>query len=199
MVPHVIILAAGASTRLGQPKQLVKLGGRPILHRVISAAAQVVGQDLTVVVGAHAKDMTYFLSRTSASWVVNQQWEEGISSSIRAGLAVLPPACEAVLILLGDQVGVTADDLKRLVNAWKGNDGAIVASVYAGHVGVPAIFPHAYFAELAALRGDRGARAILERNRDRLVRVPMPSAVIDLDTPEDLATLSDKFNREKRS
>lgn len=198
MVPHIIILAAGASTRLGRPKQLVKLGSRPVLHRVISSAAQVVGHDLTVVLGAHAKDMTRLLSGSSASWVVNRQWEEGISSSIRAGLAVLPPACEAVLFLLGDQVGVTADDLRRLVDAWKGNEGAIAASVYEGQVGVPAIFPHAYFSELAELRGDRGARAILERNRDRLIRVTMPSAAIDLDTPEDLATLSEKFKKEQR-
>lgn len=197
MSPHILILAAGASSRLGQPKQLVKLGGRPALHIVISNAVAVAGHDVTVVLGANARDMTYLLDRTSASWVVNRDWAEGMASSIRAGLASLPPACEAVLILLGDQVGVTADDLKRLVNAWKGNEGSIAASVYDRQIGVPAIFPYFCFSELAELRGDRGARSILERNRDRLIRVAMPSAAIDLDTREQLAELTQQFNENR--
>lgn len=193
MLPHIIILAAGASSRLGEPKQLVKLGGKPALHRVISSALQVAGHDVTVVLGAKAKEITQLLNRTSASWVVNREWEQGLSSSIRAGLAALPARCEGVLILLGDQIGVTAEDLRRLIDAWKANEGAIAASVYDGRMGVPAIFPHVYFPELAELRGDTGARAILERNRDRLTRVTMPSAAIDLDTPEQLAELSERF------
>lgn len=197
MSPHILILAAGASTRLGQPKQLAKLGGRPALHRVIMNATQVAGHDVTVVLGAHAKDMTYLLNRTPASWIVNREWELGLSSSIRAGLMSLPPGCAAVLILLGDQIGVSAEDLRRLVDAWKGSEGSIAASVYDRHVGVPAIFPHAVFSELAELRGDQGARAILERNRDRLIRVQMPSAAIDLDTPEQLAELSERFKEER--
>jgi molybdenum cofactor cytidylyltransferase len=197
MSPHIIVLAAGASTRLGQPKQLVKLGGRPALHGVISNATQVAGHDVTVVLGAQAKEMTYLLDRTPASWVINREWEQGISSSIRTGLAALPPACDAVLILLGDQVAVTAEDLRRLFDAWKGNEGSIVASVYDRHLGVPAIFPHVCFSELAELRGDHGARVILERNRDRLIRVMMPSAAIDLDTPQQLAELSERLKEER--
>lgn len=193
MSPHVIILAGGASTRLGQPKQLVKLGGRPALHIVISNAVAVAGSDVTVVLGAHAREMTYLLRRTSASWVVNREWEEGMASSIRAGLAALPPACEAVMIILGDQVGITADDLKRLIDAWNGNEGVIAAAVYDQHVGVPAIFPAFCFTELAQLRGDRGARVVLERNRDRVVHVQMPRAAIDLDTPEQLEALTKTF------
>jgi CTP:molybdopterin cytidylyltransferase MocA len=101
----------------------------------------------------------------------------------------LPPACDAVLIMLADQVGITGDDLKRLVSAWKGQDGVIAASLYAGGVGVPAIFPRWCFAELLALRGDRGARSLLMRHADRLTRVPMSNAAIDLDTPEQLEAL----------
>lgn len=193
MSPHIIVLAAGASTRLGQPKQLAKLGGKAALHIVISSAVAVAGSDVTVVLGAHARDMTYLLNRTSASWIVNREWEEGMASSIRAGVAALPPTCDAALILLGDQVCVTAGDLKRLIDAWKGNESCIAASVYDRGVGVPAIFPHTCFSELAELRGDRGARLVLERNKDRLVRVAMPNASIDLDTPEQLAELSEQF------
>jgi molybdenum cofactor cytidylyltransferase len=105
----------------------------------------------------------------------------------------MPSSCSAALVMLGDQVAVTADDLKRLINAWKGHDTVIAASVYQGQVGVPAIFPHWCFTEMRELRGDRGARIILERYAQRLVHVKMPNAAIDLDTPEDLAALTEQF------
>jgi molybdenum cofactor cytidylyltransferase len=190
---HVLVLAAGASTRLGQPKQLVKLGGRPALHIVVSNAVAVAGNAVTVVLGAQAREMTHLLAHSPASIVVNRHWEEGMASSLRFGIAALPPACDAALVLLGDQVGVTADDLKRLASAWRGEESMIAASVYAQRVGVPAIFPRLCFSELAELRGDYGARAVLERNGYRLVRVPMANAAIDLDTPEDLAALVERF------
>jgi molybdenum cofactor cytidylyltransferase len=129
------------------------------------------------------------LLHSPASVVVNRDWEEGMASSIRRGLAALPPGCEALMIVLGDQVAVTADDLRRLVSAWKGEASTIAAAVYDGRVGVPAIFPSWCFSELSQLRGDQGARAILQRNASRLVHVPMPNAALDLDTPEDLERL----------
>lgn len=192
---HVLVLAAGASTRLGQPKQLVKLGGRPALHIVVSNAVAVAGHAVTVVIGAHAREMTHLLAHSPASVIVNRHWEEGMASSLRFGVAALPPACEAVLVVLGDQVGVNSDDLKRLASAWRGEESMIAASVYDQHVGVPAIFPRLCFPELMELRGDSGARLILERNSYRLVRVPMANAAIDLDTPADLAALTERFNK----
>lgn len=192
---HALVLAAGASTRLGQPKQLVKLGGRPALHIVVSNALAIAGTSVSVVVGSNARDLTYLLAHSSASVVVNRHWDEGMAASIRAGLAALPPSCDAVMILLGDQVAVTAEDLRRLHDSWKGEEGSIAASVYDQHVGVPAIFPRICFPELAELRGDQGARAILARNAYRLVRVPMPNAAVDLDTPADLAALTERFEK----
>ena len=190
---HILVLAAGASTRLGQPKQLVQLGGRPVLHRVVSNCVAVAGGAVTVVIGANAKDLTRLLAHSPASMIVNRQWEEGIASSLRRGLASLPPTCDAVMVVLGDQVAITAEDLKRLVGAWKEEAGVIATAVYEGHIGVPAIFPRICFSELAQLRGDQGARLILERNSYRLARVPMPNAAVDLDTPEDLAALKERF------
>ncbi|MET0498320.1 MAG: nucleotidyltransferase family protein [Steroidobacteraceae bacterium] len=190
---HVLVLAAGASTRLGQPKQLVRLGGRPALHMVVSTAVAVAGPAVTVVVGAHARDLSYLLAQTASSVVVNRHWEEGMGSSLRVGVKSLPPGCEAVLVLLGDQVAVTSDDLKRLISGYYGQEGSVAAATYERHVGVPAIFPRSCFSDLAALRGDEGARAIIQRNQSRLVRVPMPNAAVDLDTPEDLAALTERF------
>jgi len=187
---HVLVLAAGASTRLGQPKQLVRIGGQPVLHGVVSRAVSVANHAVTVVIGAHAADLTRLLGQMPASVVVNRHWQEGMASSIRCGLAALPATAESVLILLGDQVAVTADDLKRLASAWNGQEGMIAAATYDQRVGVPAIFPRLCFSELAQLRGDVGARQLLERHSHRLVRVPMPNAAVDLDTPEDLAALT---------
>lgn len=186
---HVLVLAAGASTRLGQPKQLVRVDGRPLLHTVVSHAVAVAGHAVTVVLGAHAQDVAMLLKHSPASVIINRHWREGLAASIRCGIMALPPACDAVLIMLADQVGVTGDDLKRLLSAWKGQDGVIVASLYSGGVGVPAIFPRWCFGELLSLRGDRGARALLLRHVDRLTRVPMPNAALDLDTPEQLEAL----------
>lgn len=193
---HILVLAAGASTRLGQPKQLVKLGGRPALHRVVSNCVAVAGSAVTVIIGAHAQELTHLLGHSPASVVLNRQWQEGIAASIRRGLVALPTTCAAAMVVLGDQVAVTADDLRRLVNAWKAEEGVIAAAMYGHRVGVPAIFPRICFSELAQLRGDQGARLILERNSYRLARVSMPNAALDLDTPEDLAALTQRFKDE---
>lgn len=193
---HVLVLAAGASTRLGQPKQLVKLGGVYVLSRVVSCAVSIGGSAVTVVVGAHAKELMPLLSHSPAAVIVNRHWEEGIASSIRVGLAAVPSSAEGLLIVLGDQVAVTNEDLRRLASAWNGQEGVIAAAVYQQHAGVPAIFPRWAFSELEQLRGDRGARVVIERNAFRLAHVPMPNAAIDLDTPEDLRELEVRFGEE---
>ncbi len=190
---HVLVLAAGASTRLGQPKQLVPIAGRPALQHVISNAVAVAGSDVTVILGAQAADITRLLQHSSASVLINRQWEEGISTSIRCGVSSLSPGCDAVLLVLGDQVAVTAFDLKRLISAWNGQDTVLAASTYAGQLGVPAIFPRWCFTELMQLRGDQGAKAIINRHASRLIHVPMPNAALDLDTPEDVAAAQEAF------
>jgi len=194
---HVLVLAAGASTRLGQPKQLVPINGRPALHIALANAAAIAGNAVTVVLGANAGALTYLLSHSSASSIVNRAWEEGIASSIRSGIAAVPSSADAVMIVLGDQVCVTSDDLKRLRAAWNANDSYIAAATYERHVGVPAIFPRWCFSELSQLRGDEGARKILQRNHDRVVRVPMTNAGFDLDTPEDLAAINKRLHNEE--
>jgi molybdenum cofactor cytidylyltransferase len=184
--PHVLVLAAGASRRFGSPKQLVRIGGQPLLHRAVSQATQVAGHAVTVVLGAHASELAPLLKHTTASVVINRQWEEGLASSLRAGIASLPGSCEAVLVTLADQVAVTTLDLQRLAGAWRRQPDWLIAASYAGHTGVPAVFPHHTFSDFGMLRGDAGARALLMRHSDRCLRIPMPNAAIDLDTPEDL-------------
>ena len=186
---YAIVLAAGASTRFGSAKQLVRLAGRPLLHTVVTRASEVTGNALIVVLGSGAAQLAPLLKHSPGSVVINQEWREGLASSIRAGVARLPAACSAVMLLLADQAAVTAEDLKRLAGTWRKQPQHIAAALYSGSCGAPAIFPRSSFRSLSELRGDTGARALLVRNSDRVVRVPMPSAAVDVDTPEDLLAL----------
>jgi CTP:molybdopterin cytidylyltransferase MocA len=186
---YAVVLAAGPSRRFGSAKQLVRVAGRPLLHTAVTRAAEVTGQALIVVLGAGAAELAPLLKHSPGSVIVNHHWREGLASSIRTGVARLPPACRAVMLVLADQAAVTADDLRRLAGSWRRQPQCIAAALYGGTTGAPAIFPRSAFADLAGLRGDVGARLLLRRNVDRVVRVPMPSAAIDVDTPEDLLTL----------
>jgi len=186
---HAIVLAAGSSSRFGSAKQLVRVAGRPLLHTAVARAAEVAGTAVMVVLGARAAELTPLLTHSQSSVVINRDWREGMASSIRAGVARLPASCTAVLLMLVDQAAVTAEDLKRLVSAWRRQPEYIAAARYGTTTGVPAIFPRSTFPDLQLLRGDVGARALLQRNPDRVMRVPMASAAIDIDTPEDLLKL----------
>lgn len=186
---HVVVLAAGASTRFGSAKQLVRVNGRPLMHSIVSRAVELAGHSVTVVLGANAGELAPLLKHSPASVAVNREWSEGIASSIREGLRHTPAAADAVLFMLADQPAVTTEDLRRLAGAWRRNPNAIAAAQYGGTTGVPAIFPRWCFRELGELRGDRGAQRVIQRHVDRLVRLPMPGAEVDIDRPEDLLAL----------
>lgn len=186
---HVVVLAAGASTRFGSAKQLVRVNGRPLLHTVVSRAVELAGHSVTVVLGANAGELAPLLKHTPASIAMNRDWSEGMASSIRVGVGHAPSSADAIMIVLADQAAVSTEDLRRLAGAWRRNPGGIAVAQYAGQVGVPAVFPRWCFRELFELRGDRGAQQLLQRHVDRLTRLPMPSAELDIDRPEDLLAL----------
>ena len=187
---HAIVLAAGASSRFGSAKQLVRIGERPLLTLIAGRAGEVVGHALIVVLGAGAAELTPLLKHSPGSLVINRDWREGLASSIRAGVARLPSSCAGVMLVLADQACVTAEDLRRLAGAWRRQPLCVAAAAYGATVGAPAIFPRHLFGELSELKGDSGARLLLKRHADRLVKVPMASAAFDLDTPTDLLQLT---------
>jgi molybdenum cofactor cytidylyltransferase len=187
---HAIVLAAGGSSRFGSAKQLVRIGDRPLLSLTAGRTAEVVGHALLIVLGARAAELAPLLKHSPGSVVVNRDWRDGLASSIRAGIARLPPSCDGVMLVLADQACVTAEDLRRLAGAWRRQPLCVAGAQYRGMVGAPAIFPRHLFSELSDLRGDSGARVLLRRHADSLVKVPMTSAGFDLDTPDDLLELS---------
>lgn len=186
---HAVVLAAGCSSRFGSPKQLVRIAGRPLLNTMVGRAVDVAGSAVIVVLGSGAAELAPLIVHSPAQVVINRDWREGMASSIRAGLSRLPASCAGVMLVLVDQAAVTSQDLQRLAAVWRRQPGYIAAARYGTTTGVPAVFPRSTFADLAELRGDVGAKAVLQRNPDRIVRVSMPSGAIDLDTPEDLLAL----------
>lgn len=185
-----IILAAGASRRLGRPKQLVQFEGRPLLMRAIEAARS--ADEVFVVLGATAEEIRRELHGDEFNAVINSEWEEGIASSIRAGVnAAVETQTEGVLLMACDQPRVSAAHLQELRRAFEECGGdRIVASEYAGVVGIPAVFPRAEFAALRALKGDEGARKLLRGAAAKIVAVNFAGGEVDIDTPEDLAALT---------
>lgn len=188
-----ILLAAGASRRMGVPKQLLGYGGQSLLRRAAEAALGSGARRVVAVLGADAGLLEPELAGLAVEVVVNPLWAEGMSTSLRAGLEALQagpePPPEAVLLVLCDQPHVDARFLGRLV-ALQAREGAgIVASEYAGTVGVPALFAARFFPELAALAGDRGARQILLRHPGEVRLVEFPLGAVDVDTPEDYERL----------
>lgn len=189
-----IILAAGASRRLGRPKQLVTYGGETLLARAIRLAHEAGALPVLVVLGAEYEAIHAAIEWSFARAVRNTDWEQGIASSIHAGLRAseeFAPDAAGAMMLACDQPRLTAEHLRALIGLFEDRgEAAIVASMYAGVHGVPAIFPRAAFAELRALSGDKGARALLVKPPCAVVAVDLAGGEIDLDTPEDLAGLA---------
>lgn len=185
-----IILAAGASTRMGQPKQLLPLAGQPLLLRAVEVALASSAWPIVVVLGANADSIRPLLARLPVLVVENSAWVEGMASSIRTGIAVLQQfsrSLDAALVALCDQPAFLPAVIERLVAERHATGRSIVAARYQNRNGAPALFCREYFPTLAALTGEEGARSLLNANADRVASVELPELAQDLDTPEDYA------------
>ena len=188
-----IVLAAGASRRLGQPKQLLLLGGETLLERALRLSSEAGVAPVFAVLGAHQQRILQSIQMRDAIPVINDRWEQGISASIHAGLDALEesaPDAAGALIQACDQPRLTVDHLRALMDTFAAQSApAIVASSYAGVLGIPAVFPRIVFAHLRALSGDKGARGLLAKPPCRLIEVPFSGGEVDIDEPADLSEL----------
>ena len=183
-----LVLAAGASTRLGQPKQLLEYQGELLVERAVRVAREAGAHAVFVVLGAHYQPIFRVLSNIDppVRVLLNQGWQQGMGNSIALGAAAADrDGVDDLLVLTCDQIHVTAEHLRLLVRASRRDH--VVASVYAEHRGVPALFPEFSFHALQELRGDTGARDLLQK--EDVLSVPFPLGDIDIDTPKDLDLL----------
>jgi molybdenum cofactor cytidylyltransferase len=192
----IVILAAGASTRMGEPKQLLEYRGRTLLQNVVDTAQALPGAEVAVVLGAHAAQIRGQFETTSLLVVENSDWREGMGSSLRTGLRALlgaSPEISAVIFLLCDQPLLATGTLRSLVDAHQRTGSAIVASQYNGTLGAPALFARSFFSELLALEGTKGAKEIIRAHREQAIGVPFPDGAVDIDTPGEYASLPGIF------
>jgi CTP:molybdopterin cytidylyltransferase MocA len=182
-----VVLAAGASSRLGEPKQLVMLCGETLLERAVRVAREAECSPVIVVVGAEYEQVVGNSVLGDAVPVINDQWKEGMASSIRLGVRTLRSVgkeAEGVLLMTCDQPGVTVKHLGRLMAR-----AEVTASRYAGKNGVPAFFPKQYFGHLMELKGDVGARELLAHARYE----ELENGDLDVDTVADLERARELF------
>jgi molybdenum cofactor cytidylyltransferase len=188
-----VVLAAGASSRLGTPKQLVQLRGESLLRRAARAALTAGCTPVVVVTGANAEPSRMELSEFDVREVFNGDWRSGLASSIRAGVEALVVAdadVDAAVLMVCDQPRATADVVSALIAAHHVSGNPIVASAYRDSVGVPALFGRALFAELVQLEGEGGAKRFIERHASEAYMVPFPGGAVDVDTLADVAALA---------
>ncbi|MFZ9187373.1 MAG: nucleotidyltransferase family protein [Algoriphagus sp.] len=188
MKTGVILLAAGSSSRLGRPKQLLNYQGKKLIQHSIDAALNSAANDLVVVLGSNFELIQTGIESKEVPVLVHEHWEKGMSSSMQCGLRYLleTSQVEQVILMLCDQPYVTQDLLDQLMNGKKASGKGIVACSYAGTLGVPALFGQDYFPELLALKGTEGAKKVILNHQDDTFLVDFPLGSVDLDTEEDV-------------
>jgi len=202
-----VILAAGESSRLGKPKQLIQFRGKTLVRRVVDAASEAGCQPILVVLGTERTSHLYSdglprvkgrhheielitseLKKTGATIVANSNWKCGIGTSIRTGIQHLldtAPGVEATVLLTCDQPYVDRAVIDGLITLHRETRKPIVAASYAGTLGVPALFDRGRLPELLRLDDSAGAKSTILSNRDQVAEFPFPDGKVDIDTAED--------------
>ena len=189
----IIILAAGNSSRLGRPKQLLPYHGKTLLSHVVAEALAAELTPVVVVTGAYEAEIRDSLQGQAANIIHNPRWETGMASGIVAGLAealAIEPQLRAAIVAVCDQPHISAELFRALVGQQAASGKGLVACMYAGTLGTPVLFDHRYFKELSVLSGDTGAKQLLKRYPDDVATVPFPDGGVDIDTEEDVRKFS---------
>jgi len=195
----IVILAAGNSSRMGKPKQLLKFNGQTLLDLVINETLKTNFRPVIVVLGAYEEEIKKTQSHAGAIYVVNKDWEDGMSSSISSGLnsaLKIDSEIENVIITVADQAYISSQIFEDLVRKHHQVNKNIIASAYLDTAGTPALFNKKYFKELMTLKGTDGAKKIIKRNIDDATTIPFELGRVDIDTQQDYKDLINNINKQ---
>ncbi|HEY3839496.1 MAG TPA: nucleotidyltransferase family protein [Bryobacteraceae bacterium] len=182
----LVLLAAGGSARMGSPKQLLSYQGKPLVRHAAETALASGCDPVMVVLGAKVDEIRAALDGLDLVIVENTDWEQGIGSSIRAGISGAEiMGCDGAVLASADQPLLTAEIFKRLVEEHEETGRPIIASEYSDNVGIPAFFAKEIFPQLKALLPSEDGKAVILANLDLSIRIACPEAETDLDTPGD--------------
>jgi molybdenum cofactor cytidylyltransferase len=186
-----VILAAGVSSRMGEPKQLLRLGGKALLEQVLDLARSAAVDEIVVVLGAAAENIRQQVDLSKIKVVINSSYQQGMGTSLAAGLAALDPAINAALILLADQPFVRPATLDRICGEYRRSHAQIVIPLYNGFRGNPVLLDRSVFPEVMALSGDVGCRAIFGNHLEGIVKLPVDDVgiLLDIDSQADFDKL----------
>ena len=190
-----VILAAGSSSRMGNPKQLLPYKNTTLLNHTLLPVAALFPATTCVVLGANASVIRATIPDKTCDIIINDEWATGLATSIVAGLEYAErniPDLEAVLFLTGDQPSVTASHLVTITEQYVSGGALIVASSYDNVTGVPALFHKKFFSELKKLKADAGARSVIRQFEKDVLAVPLADGGIDIDTPAQYEQLINK-------
>jgi molybdenum cofactor cytidylyltransferase len=188
----IVILAAGSSSRFGEPKQLLQYDDKNLLQHTIDAAVNSNAKIVIVVLGANAELISKEIDKTKVQVVGNNEWQEGMASSVRTGLSTLQkvsPSTGAVIFMVCDQPFVSSSLINNLINTHIDTGKPIVTCNYGEVIGPPALFHRSLFDELMELKGDVGARKIIQQHGDEVATILFTKGKIDIDTNEDYEAL----------
>ncbi len=188
-----IVLAAGASTRMGRPKQLLPVDGRPLLQLVVERACASRLDEVYVVLGARAEEIRARVEMGRARVVVNPEYASGMASSLRAGLDALGAEVERAVVILGDQPGVTGEQIDRLLELHQRSGLPAAALSFDGLLHPPVVLGRELWPGLASLEGDVGCRALIRARPEQVAALPVPAVhrhPVDVDTPHDYERLT---------
>lgn len=195
---EMLIIAAGQSKRLGKPKQLLAFEGKSLINRIMDTAKLAGTYPITLVLGANSDKITAQLEDEHLTVVINEQWEEGMASSIRTGVKSMiqaSPNIDGIMILVCDQPFINAESINGLIASQLSTGKPIAACYYANVSGTPALFHKSIFPELLALKGDIGAKKIIKNKEEEVAKLHFEKGVLDIDTEADYKQLLKEENK----
>lgn len=192
----IILLAAGNSSRMGSPKQLLMYQGKTFLERIIDTASEIFDPNhIVLVLGARHHEISSVIKNKNIHVIINENWESGMASSIQSGMKVLLnnfPEMDKCFISVCDQPYLTSDVFLEMIQLHETSSKEIVVAQYADTLGVPALFSKKYFNPLIKLTGEQGAKKIIQQNMNDVESFQFEKGAVDIDTPSDYNHLKTK-------